>query len=173
MKHQSRSPANIRIENRQARNRKTWRSQEWKHNKAEFLKNNPVCAICGKPAQTPHHPDPSVYGTPAYYTLAGCIPLCHRCHAQHHEGKVLCKVCKDHFHEPEFDCCLYCANPEDVEHRKYRKESRIRHRKKALVHHPCERRAKYQGCDNGGTCNYSWRRARECAGFMGREATAA
>ena len=159
---------------RQARNRSTWRSAEWKARKAAFLQANPVCAICGRPSQTPHHPDPSVYGTPAYETLAGCVPLCHRCHAQHHDGLVLCQICKDHFHEPGFDCCIHCANPEDIERGKFRKESRTRHRKKAPVHHPCRHRGKYQGCGNGhGTCNFSWRRARACDGFAEREVIAA
>lgn len=161
-------PAEIARQNHQRKNRKTWRSSKWRAAKAEFLKKNPICAFCGKPAQTPHHIDMSVYGTPAYEDLTGCIPLCHRCHSQHHDGKVLCKICKDHYHAPEFDCCIHCADPEDIEYGKFRKESLKRRKRKQPIHHPCLHREKYQACQNGGTCNYSWKRARECGGFMAR-----
>ncbi len=89
------------LENKVKSSTKTWQSLEWKKNKEEFLKANPNCAWCDKPATVPHHPQKDGTLTKEeYISLEGCIPLCDKCHFAIMKGLKLCSVCKEHYFKP-------------------------------------------------------------------------
>ncbi|GEM_PF-2481618 len=146
-----------------------WADPEYQAIEAEFLLKNPICEYCGRPATLAHHDDPrSYHSKEAYYNLdENGTPACGKCHWMYRRGFVICPVCKRHYMKPGAEKCWHCRGGKKSHHK------RVHHGRKAAVHHPCQRREKYQGCRNGGTCNYSWRRARECTGFVGREAMVA
>ena len=113
MQHQNRSPENIRIENRQTKNKEIWESPEWKVSKTEFLKKNPNCHWCGVQSVVPHHPDMEVYGKPEYLDLSGTVALCNICHGGTHAGKFQCPVCHKLRSKSEGERCYSCLDDSD------------------------------------------------------------
>lgn len=47
-----------------------------------------------------------------YLSMDNIIVLCKGCHNAIEHGKVLCKNCKVHYHDPKFDMCSYCQQEE-------------------------------------------------------------
>lgn len=43
-----------------------------------------------------------------YMTLEDTMVLCKKCHMAIGKGLILCKVCKQGYHRPNFDCCFKC-----------------------------------------------------------------
>jgi hypothetical protein len=82
---------------------KLWRTEEWKKNSEEFLKDNPFCLWHGEPvkATVPHHPQRKGSLTnEQYLSLEGCIPLCSSCNFAVEKGLKLCPICKVHYYKP-------------------------------------------------------------------------
>jgi len=80
----------------------TWRTREWKQNRAEFLAGK-FCAWHGAPvkAAVPHHPQRrGTISKADYVSLKGCIPLCNQCHYAARKGLRLCPICKKHYFKP-------------------------------------------------------------------------
>lgn len=115
MQHQSRSPENIRIENRKKGTRKVWASPEWKKAKKEFLARNPTCRYCGSPSTVPHHPDREVYGKPEYLNLDGTVALCVVCHNGIHSGRFPCPRCSKVRAKLAGSPCYGCLDKSDKE----------------------------------------------------------
>lgn len=79
-----------------------WKTEEWKQNKAAFLKTNPICVWCGSPSSIPHHPQkPNSISDKEYLSLRGGIPLCQRCHYAAKKGLKLCPLCKKNYYKPK------------------------------------------------------------------------
>lgn len=152
-----------------------WNQKEHKARVKAFCAGK-VCAWCGSSEHlTAHHPYLESYkGCYTDLELSGCIVLCSRCHFALHKGLVLCPVCGKRYYRVGGEMCKSCyleAHPEVAAAReRFMLEQKARRKKSSKVRHPCGNREKYQGCKNGGTCNYSWKRARACGGFA--EATA-
>ena len=136
MQHQNRSPQNIRIENRKAKNRKIWAGPEWKAKKEEGLKKHPQCESvnlstgvrCESPSQVPHHPDVEVYGKPEYLNLDDTRWFCNCCHQGTHKGKFPCPVCGKVRSKLADTPCYRCTSPSDKQRIKDRKDDRIQRR---------------------------------------------
>jgi hypothetical protein len=104
------SPANIRIENRQKKNRRIWGSKAWKIAKQHFLIKNDHCEWCDAYSELPHHPTDEYYGKDEYIDLHlnGCVALCRKCHFALHKGLILCKECKHNYHTTQYEMCFNC-----------------------------------------------------------------
>lgn len=120
-------PEEIRAENRRAALEMIWNSPEWDFLKKLFLSRHPVCQMCGKPAQVPHHPHEADYGKPEYLKklLEKCVPLCNKCHWAIRRGLRPCPVCREHYIPPSREMCRHCdpnaaKEAEDREIRKIR-----------------------------------------------------
>lgn len=122
---QSQSPDNIRIANRQAKNRIIWSTEPWKLRRLLFLthpSNRGGCVWCGNIASVVEHDDWSFYGTETYIDLfaAGCVPMCVPCNRAKRRNKILCPRCRrqGHYCFPG-DVCWDCRDDkEDIMRRK-------------------------------------------------------
>ena len=77
----------VREDDRPLEVRKEYGSYRWKKFAADYLKANPVCAICGAPAKVCDHKDmPADVMTEVYggfdYNLDHYQPLCYACNAR-------------------------------------------------------------------------------------------
>ena len=59
-----------------------YNSARWKRERAEFLKANPECAICGAPATDVHHEwgDEDFHTSDRFWLSDHWVPLCSDCH---------------------------------------------------------------------------------------------
>jgi hypothetical protein len=131
MQHQTRSPDNIRIENRRSHNTEIWESDQWKEAKKQFIVLNQLCCECGDPTQVPHHPDIEVYGKPEYLNLSDTKPYCNICHNGKHKGHFKCPICGKLRSKSEGERCYWCLEKSDVEHIKNVRMGKNESRKKA------------------------------------------
>lgn len=181
-------PAAIQTKNRRKKKGRIYQSAEWKRKKAAFVKGK-VCEWCGEAEEKkllPHHPYKNTPDS-AYEDLylSECVVLCQKCHFMfERRHKVICPRCLKNYMpaDPSINCCWSChlkEHPEKAvrievdrvlrESRK-REEKRKRAEKMRALRHPCRHRGTEQKCRKSGTtCNYSWRRARECGGFALRK----
>lgn len=125
------SPANIRIENRQAKNRRIWSSKKWKDAREKFLRVCPLCAWCGEPSELAHHPTDEYYGKDEYIDLhlSRCTALCKRCHFALHKGLILCPKCKENYCVPINGVCLDCDEERKAAKEKKEAETKALKRK--------------------------------------------
>ena len=168
------SPANIAIENHRIKLNAIYGDKAEKKRRKDWCTGKKCACGCGRDANTPHHPTLDLYKErEVYLNLDECEPWYHRCHHSYHKGRVKCPRCGQSWVKEGSVRCGKCITNEEKEQIRIRKERRIKLQNKLHdrgVRHPCGNREKYQGCKNGGTCNYSWKRARACGGFA--EATA-
>lgn len=54
--------------------------EEWKRGRAEFLEENPVCAVCGRPAEIVDHIVPHRGSELLFFERDNWQPLCRSCH---------------------------------------------------------------------------------------------
>ena len=139
--YDSRSPQNIRIENRKKKNRKIWASSEWKKAKAEFLREHPTCRYCGSKSTVPHHSDLEVYGKPEYLNLKGTVALCNTCHRGIHKGRYPCPRCSKIRAKLADSPCYQCLDESDKQRIAERRDNRNKSkntitRKAYQQHHP-------------------------------------
>ena len=135
----TRSPANIRIENRQGRNRIIWSSEPWKFRRLLFLlhpANKGGCVWCGQPANTVCHPGTEdVYRKIELYLdfrKAGCYPMCSPCNNAERQNKILCPRCRQQGHyvpagrdgKGDGAVCWSCKPEEEKQRLKEGKECR-------------------------------------------------
>ena len=61
------------------------RSKDWSKTRKAWLKENPNCAVCNKPAKTPHHKNPFHLFPKEELNLKNLITLCsiHHLHFGH------------------------------------------------------------------------------------------
>lgn len=131
-------PCQIQTENHKKQQAKIYKSDEWIKARKGFIKQNPVCVYCGKPATTPHHPTRRDYGTPAYIAeISDCEPTCKSCHLSMHTGKHLCPKCGKHW--TKYEICLNCDPSQQYKLKKCRVKSEeektaIKNEAIALIH---------------------------------------
>jgi hypothetical protein len=104
------SPANIRIENRQKKNKGFWASPEWKK-AAKAYKAGKVCEWCGASERlVVCHPSDIYPGHPDYmdFLKSQCKVLCQKCNRAEMGNLVLCQQCKRGYHTRMNEKCLNC-----------------------------------------------------------------
>jgi hypothetical protein len=103
------SPANIRIENRQKKNKKeVWGKARWKRESRAF-KEGKICEWCGATEiLVVCHPPDIFPGHPDYWDLTKCHVLCQKCNLCEMAGLVICKECREGYHTPLYEKCLNC-----------------------------------------------------------------
>ena len=104
------NPQRRRIEKHREQNEEIWCSEEWKEVRDPFIKEHPYCRYCGDPADVPHHPDLSIYGTAEYFDLSDSIPACHICHKGIHRGYFPCQKCRKIRSTSENGTCYSCLD---------------------------------------------------------------
>ena len=130
------NPAARATTGRRKRLKGVWVTEEWKVEKAEFLKDYPNCEmhksviIKGNPlivpATVPHHPDKTSYKEGySDLELSQCVAYCKSCHFAIHHGMKLCPVCGEHYCPWDAPICKRCfdkAHPDIVAKRAESKE---------------------------------------------------
>lgn len=158
------SPDNIRIQNRQAKNRKRERDPKRRAEVKKWCEGKLCTCGCGQPANTPHHPGDNCYADEIWADLRECEPWRHTCHRRYHKGWVRCPQCGG-WMKPGFEVCYKCSGGGKTHTRK-----KIPFR----IDHPCQdhRRTGRCGTDNGfGQCQYSAKDAEgRCEEFRARKA---
>lgn len=86
------SQPNIRIANRQAKNRKREQTPERKAAVKAWCVGKTCTCGCGQPANCAHHPSDDLYED-EWADLSQCEPWNSRCHHLHHKGFVRCPEC--------------------------------------------------------------------------------
>jgi len=134
MQHQSRSPQNIRIENRHRDNEEVWASPEWKAAVKETQPRHPYCCFCGDPSQVPHHDRFEVYGKPEYLDLDDTRWMCHTCHRGTHKGRFQCPICRKVRSKLADTPCYRCVSSGDkqgiTENKRARNDAKNRYNRK-------------------------------------------
>ncbi len=143
------SQPNIRIKNRQKKNRKREADPARKAAVKGWCKGQLCTCGCGQPANCAHHPNDTLYGD-EWADLSQCEPWQSFCHHMHHKGFVRCPECGGwmrHGHE----MCSKC--------RKVSRATRRRHNR-----HPCPKNLGNQRCAFSWSpvCSFSPQRATEC-----------
>lgn len=130
---QTRSPDNIRIDNRQAEHKIIWNGEPWRFLRALFLSRTEtsLCSWCSNIASVIAHPGDFRYDSPLWayrdFHQAGCYPMCVPCNGAERVGKVLCPRCKrQHHYCLPGDVCWSCRPEAEREHLIYGKEHRQR-----------------------------------------------
>jgi hypothetical protein len=79
---------------------------------AAYVDTHPICALCRRPSQVPHHNDQDDYLTLRRYLDAlqtsRVFPVCHSCHEKIHAGWTLCPTCSSSLVKPGFEECYQC-----------------------------------------------------------------
>jgi hypothetical protein len=93
-------PAAVLVQEQNKKKVTEWRKlQVTRTNFLLFLNKNPVCDLCGKPSQLPHHLYDTDYHTLKAYIEAlwngHAIPLCNSCHHSGHKTGTNIKSEKD------------------------------------------------------------------------------
>jgi hypothetical protein len=145
------NPQARRVNGRRKNLNRIWATDDWKQQKAEFLKKFPWCSMHNSfvnkdgmrpavPATIPHHPYKTSYKEGySDLELSQCVALCAKCHFAIHHGMKLCPVCGEHYCPWDAEMCIRCfdkANPDIVARRKQNKdafETAERDRKKAIA----------------------------------------
>lgn len=111
-----------------------WKTKEWKEKRAKLVEGK-SCEWCGSTrALSIHHQNTGLLNTSRqhpdfekfsailkakyekerqsnlaeYMSMENTIILCKKCHKAIGNGLVLCKVCKQGYHRPEFTACFKC-----------------------------------------------------------------
>jgi hypothetical protein len=108
-----------------------WKVPEYIIERKAFIKRNPVCCRCGRPATTPVH-SPEDYLNYDRYLAAvvndKCVPLCSACNLMERSNRRPCPECikqkKEHIRYigQDQEMCFYCVPQELQEIRKKKKE---------------------------------------------------
>ena len=123
--HHCISQPNIRIQNRQAKNRKREVDPALVAIKKQWCIGKVCDCGCGRPANTPHHPKGELYeNDPAYADPANWEPYYHTCHHNLHKGLVRCPTCTG-WMQPGNEKCYRCQG----HHWKEAREHFIQNRK--------------------------------------------
>jgi hypothetical protein len=159
-------PQERSIVNHKAGNIGRWNDAEYQAIEAAFLRDNPVCHYCPRPAIVAHHDEDWMYATKeAYYNPDNMTPACGPCHHNYRRGLVICSVCleKGEYHymlRGRDKCSRHDNRPQIVRGRKMRR-------------HPCTRNTGPQRCIVKVVCPYSPKKAEaECRDFKERKVEA-
>ena len=55
---------------------------KWAKARATYLRNHPLCAMCGVPANVVDHVVPHDGSTETFWNISNWQPLCHSCHSK-------------------------------------------------------------------------------------------
>ena len=94
---------------------KPWQTKAWREKRKLFLEGK-SCEWCGASERLViHHltylnPDGSSISSEQYLDWENneVVVLCRKCHTNYHKGKVKCKVCGEHWHDPKYKFCWNC-----------------------------------------------------------------
>jgi hypothetical protein len=94
---------------------KPWQTKAWRDKRKGYLEDK-KCEWCGTTERLViHHPtyinpDGSSISPEQYmdWENTKVQVLCRKCHTNYHKGRIRCKVCKDHWHDPKYDSCWTC-----------------------------------------------------------------
>lgn len=143
----TRSPDNIRIENRQHEHKIVWTTEPWRFLRLLFLlhpHNRGGCIWCGNIANVVEHGDYD-YRRSDYleFFRVGCVPMCSQCSKAYFRGKKLCPRCRQqgHYVTQEDQVCYSCtpaATKEQWAHNKERRRKSINERNRVTYrkYHP-------------------------------------
>ena len=84
------------IENHHAEMALWWKRKEYIRECKAFVKRNPVCSRCGRPAVTPGHAAEDYHSFETYLAAVindKCDPLCSGCNLAEKKGKKPCPIC--------------------------------------------------------------------------------
>ena len=73
-----------------------WKRPIYIHQRKAFVKRNPICARCGRPATTPGHSHEDYRDFKTYLnavTFDKCVPLCNTCNLMEKKGRKPCPIC--------------------------------------------------------------------------------
>jgi len=146
--HHCISQPNIRIQNRQTKNRKRERDPARIAAVKEWCVGKLCTCGCGQPANCAHHPSDDLYED-EWADLSQCEPWQSLCHHKHHKGFVRCPECGG-WMKPGREKCSKCEGWV---------AKRIRQGKSR---HPCDHNRGSQRCWRNGqllVCPYSPRTA--------------
>ena len=148
--------ARIRINNRQARNRR--REKEHRSEVIAWCIGKKCTCGCGQDADVAHHVSDDLYkDDEAYLDLANCDPYYHQCHSQHHRGYCRCPKCRGWMKRGR-EQCAKCEGWRSVN---------IRLRK---IRHPCRFNLGKQKCTLRIACPFTPKKApTDCNKFQARE----
>ena len=123
--HHCTCPQRIRADIRQTKNRKRERTPARRAEVQKWCEGKTCTCGCGKPANTPHHPNDGRYDDEYWADLRECEPWYHICHRNHHKGWIRCPECGG-WMRPGFDRCYLCSN-----------HGKTKTRKPKVPAHPC------------------------------------
>jgi hypothetical protein len=157
-------PAAIAADQHKQKTAGWWADPEYQAIETEFLRKNPICEYCGKPATVAHHDDERAYWSKEeYYNLdANGTPACGKCHWMYRRGYEICPVCKAHYMRRGAEKCQHCRGIKIHARRKHHTSRKRRNL------HPCRFRQTFQRCRLTGICTHSWKRALDCGSFEER-----
>ena len=87
---------NLAAANHHSTMKEWWKKKEYIRERKAFVKRNPRCVRCGRPAVTPGHSAEDYHSFETYLTAVKtdkCDPLCSGCNLSEKRGKKPCPVC--------------------------------------------------------------------------------